>query len=135
MLSYVIAYLATAAVFLSVDLLWLSRMMSFYKAGLGDLLTDRPNIVAAVTFYVIYIIGAVVFAVMPSARSGSWTSAALLGGLLGLVAFATYDLTNLSTLRRWSVLVAVVDIGWGIFVTALSSMAGYAAISTLARSA
>jgi uncharacterized membrane protein len=135
MLGYSVAYIATAIVFLVVDLLWLSRMMTFYRAGLGDLLADRPNILAAVAFYVIYIVGAVVFAVMPSAKSGSWTSAALLGGLLGLVAFATYDLTNLSTLRRWSVVVAMVDIGWGIFVTALSSVAGYAAISTFARSA
>jgi uncharacterized membrane protein len=134
MLSYAIAYFITALVFLSVDFLWLGRMMSFYKAGLGDLLADRPNLIAAATFYVIYLVGVVVFAVIPSARSGSWTTAALLGGLLGLVAFATYDLTNLSTLRRWSVLVAVVDIGWGIFVTALSSVAGYAAIATLARS-
>ena len=135
MLSYLIAYLITAVVFLSVDFLWLRRMMSFYKARLGDVMADQPNFTAAALFYVIYVAGVVIFAVMPSASSGSWVAAVMQGGLLGLVAFATYDLTNLSTLRRWSVLVAVVDIGWGIFVTALSSLAGFAAISALAWSA
>jgi uncharacterized membrane protein len=133
MFDYAIAYLVSATVFLGVDVFWLSRMMPFYQAGLGDLLADRLNIKAAVVFYIIYILGVVVFAVMPSAGVGSWRTAGVLGALLGLVAFATYDLTNLSTLRGWSAMVALVDIVWGVFVTALSSIAGCAAILSFAR--
>ena len=134
MLSYLIAYGITALVFLAIDFLWLNRMMSFYKKALGDMLAERPNFMAAALFYLIYIAGVVVFAVMPSATRGSWVAAALLGGFLGFVAFATYDLTNLSTLRRWSVRIAIVDIGWGMFATALSSTAGFAALSAFSRS-
>ena len=132
MIRFSIAYAVTAVVFLAVDYIWLSRAMGFYKSSLGDLLAEKPNLVAAAAFYLIYIVGIVVFAVMPAARNGGWVSALLLGGLLGLVAYATYDLTNLATLSRWSLTVTVVDLVWGTFVTALASLAGLAAIRTLA---
>lgn len=132
MLRYSIAYLVTAAVFLGADYLWLNRAMGFYRNSLGDLLAEKPNLVAAAALYLIYFVGIVVFTVMPAARSDAWGSSLLLGGLLGLVAFATYDLTNLATLSRWPVAVTVVDMVWGTFVTALSSLAGFVAIRTLA---
>lgn len=132
MLRYSIAYVVTAAVFLGADYLWLSRAMGFYRNSLGDLLAEKPNLVAAAALYLIYFVGIVVFTVMPAARSDAWVSSVLLGGLLGLVAFATYDLTNLATLSRWPLTVTVVDMVWGTFVTALSSLAGFVAIRTLA---
>jgi uncharacterized membrane protein len=132
MLRYAIAYVATAAVFFGADYLWLSRAMGFYRNSLGDLLAEKPNLVAAAALYLIYFVGIVVFAVMPAAKNDGWVSAVLLGGLLGLVAFATYDLTNLATLSRWPLMVTVVDLIWGTFVTALSSVAGFIAIRTLA---
>jgi uncharacterized membrane protein len=132
MLRYTIAYIATAAVFLAADYIWLNRAMKFYRDSLGDLLAEKPNLVAAAALYSIYFLGILVFTVMPAARSDGWISAVLLGGLLGLVAFATYDLTNLATLKRWPLAVAVVDMIWGTFVTALSSLAGFIAIRTLA---
>ncbi|WP_291859955.1 DUF2177 family protein [Bradyrhizobium sp.] len=132
MLRYAIAYIATGAVFLGADYVWLSRTMGFYKNSIGHLLSEKPNLVAATAFYLIYVVGMVVFAVMPAARNDSWVSAVLLGGLLGLVAYATYDLTNLATLSRWPLIVTVVDLMWGTFVTALSALAGYIAVRTLA---
>jgi uncharacterized membrane protein len=132
MLRYSIAYVVTAAVFLGADYLWLNRAMGFYRNSLGDLLAEKPNLIAAAALYLIYFVGIVVFSVMPAARSDAWGSSLLLGGLLGLVAFATYDLTNLATLSRWPVAVTVVDMVWGTFVTALSSLAGFVAIRTLA---
>jgi uncharacterized membrane protein len=132
MLRYSIAYVVTAAVFLGADYLWLNRAMGFYRNSLGDLLAEKPNLIAAAALYLIYFVGIVVFTVMPAARSDAWGSSLLLGGLLGLVAFATYDLTNLATLSRWPVAVTVVDMVWGTFVTALSSLAGFVAIRTLA---
>jgi len=131
MLQYGIAYLATAAAFLGADYIWLNRAMGFYKNSLGDLLADKPNLAAAAALYVIYFVGIVVFAVLPAARSDEWGAAIMLGGLLGLVAFATYDLTNLATLSRWPLVVVIVDLFWGIFVTALASLAGFVAIRTV----
>ena len=131
MLQYGIAYLATAGAFLGADYLWLNRVMGFYRNSLGDLLAEKPNLAAAAALYVIYFVGIVVFAVLPAARNDGWVAAVLLGGLLGLVAFATYDLTNLATLRRWPLVVVIVDLFWGTFVTALASLAGFFAIRTM----
>lgn len=132
MLRYSIAYAVTAVVFLGADYIWLNRAIGFYRNSLGDLLAAKPNLSAAAALYLIYFVGIVVFSVMPAARDEAWMSAILLGGLLGLVAFATYDLTNLATLSRWPLIVVVVDMVWGTFVTALSSLAGFLAIRTLA---
>ncbi len=132
MIRYSIAYAATAVVFLAVDYIWLSRAMGFYRNSLGDLLAKKPNLPAAAAFYLIYVVGIVVFAVMPAARNGGWVSALSLGGLLGLVAYATYDLTNLATFSRWPVVVTVVDLVWGTSVTALAALAGFVAIRTVA---
>lgn len=133
MLRYLIAYAATAIVFLGIDFVWLSRAVGFYKSELGDMIADKPNLAVAALFYAIYIAGIVILAVLPAVREGSWTTAALMGGVLGLVAYATYDLTNLATLRQWSTMVSVVDIGWGTCLTAISALAGYAATSPLTR--
>jgi uncharacterized membrane protein len=132
MFRYSIAYVVTAGVFLASDYLWLNRAMGFYQSSLGDLLAEKPNLFAAAALYLIYFSGIVVFTVMPAARNDAWSSAVMLGGLLGLVAFSTYDLTNLATLSRWPVTVTVVDMVWGTFVTALSSLAGFIAIQILA---
>lgn len=132
MLRYSIAYVVTAVVFLGADYIWLNHAIGFYRNSLGDLLAAKPNLSAAVALYLVYFVGIVVFSVMPAARDEAWMSAILLGGLLGLVAFATYDLTNLATLSRWPLIVVVVDMAWGTFVTALSSLAGFIAIRTLA---
>lgn len=131
MLQFGIAYLAAACAFLVADVLWLNCAMGFYRYSLGDVLAEKPNLAAAAALYLIYFVGIVVFAVLPAIRNDGWTAAMLLGGLLGLVAFATYDLTNLATLRRWSLIVVVVDLSWGTFVTALASLAGFLAVKTM----
>lgn len=131
MLQFGIAYLAAACAFLGADVLWLNRAMGFYRHSLGDVLAEKPNLAAAAALYLIYFVGIVVFAVLPAIRNDGWMAAVLLGGLLGLVAFATYDLTNLATLRRWSLMVVVVDLSWGTFVTALASLAGFFAVKTM----
>ncbi len=134
MFSFLLAYLATAIVFLAMDSVWLSRAIGFYRAALGDLLAEKPNLIAAAAFYLLYVLGIVVFAVMPAARDDVWHVAILLGGLLGLVAYATYDLTNLATLSRWSLQVALVDMAWGAFVTAAAALAGFVALRMVVAS-
>ena len=127
-MKIIIAYLSTAAVFLAVDFLWLSYMArSFYAAQLGPLLLERPNISAAAVFYLAYAAGIVFFAVAPALRAESAAVALGHGAVLGLLAYATYDVTNYATLRNWPLAMSVVDVVWGGVLTSLAAFAGYAA--------
>ncbi|MGB3338859.1 MAG: DUF2177 family protein [Devosia sp.] len=125
-----IAYAASAVTFFALDFIWLSLAVPrIYRPLLGTLLRDSPNLPVAAAFYLVYVIGIVVFAVLPAASAGSWLMALGLGALLGLVAYGTYDFTNLSTVRDWPVMVSVVDLAWGISVSAVAALVGYAALS------
>jgi len=125
-MQHVIAYVAAMAVFFAVDFAWLTLIArGFYRDRLGPLLLENFNLPVAAGFYLIYIVGIVVFAIAPALRTESWPTATLLGGLLGLVAYGTYDMTNLATLRGWSPSVAVVDMVWGVALTALAATLGY----------
>ncbi|HXQ51922.1 MAG TPA: DUF2177 family protein [Stellaceae bacterium] len=125
MRAYLAAYGATLVVLLVFDMAWLSTVgASVYRPRLGALLLDRPVLWAAALFYLVYAVGVVVFAVAPAMRSESWTRALWAGALFGVFAYATYDLTNLATVRGWSGLVTVLDIGWGAVLTALAASAG-----------
>lgn len=128
MRTHAIAYVATLIVLAACDFVWLSTMgTSIYRPRLGGLLLERPVLWAAVLFYLVYAVGVVVFAVAPALVAQSWLRAAGQGALFGLFAYATYDLTNLATLRSWSVLVTVLDISWGAVLTALGAAVGYVA--------
>ena len=120
-----IAYPATAIVFLALDAAWLTTMADrLYRPALGHLMLERFAALPAIAFYLIYIVGVLVFAVMPGLESRRWTTALGLGALLGLVAYATYDLTNQATLRDWPWRVTLADLGWGTVVTAVAAAAG-----------
>jgi uncharacterized membrane protein len=120
-------YLLTVPVFFAVDILWLGVVArSFYRRQLGFILSDRVNWTAAFVFYLIYIIGIIVFAVRPALIRESWQQAVGLGALYGFFTYATYDLTNLATLDKWPLKIVIVDIVWGIFLCALVSVASFA---------
>ena len=124
--KYVLAYFTTALVFVALDFVWLSQMgPRLYTAELGDLFTDKPSIGPAILFYVVYLFGVVVLCIAPALKAGDWRKAALKGAVLGLCAYATYDLTNQATLRIWSLKVTVLDLVWGVFVTAVTASAGF----------
>lgn len=126
-MDYVIAYLACAIVFFPIDYVWLSRMgPAFYKPQLGGLLRDNPNLAVAGLFYLAYLAGLVLFAVAPA---DSVAHAVALGAALGFIAYGTYDLTNLSTVRGFTVPVAIVDIAWGMALSAATAGAGYWAMT------
>jgi uncharacterized membrane protein len=128
MLKYFVAYAVTATVFLLVDMVWLGfAAKAFYRTNIGALLADQINIAAAVIFYLLYIVGIVIFAISPALESGAWRTSLIMGSLFGFFAYATYDMTNLATLRDWPVAVAVVDMAWGAFLTGLSATAGFLA--------
>lgn len=119
-------YLLTVPVFFLIDMVWLAFVArNFYKEQLHSLLSPRVNWTAALLFYFIYIAGILFFAVRPGLEAGSLARACLSGALFGFFTYATYDLTNLATLRDWPVLVSVVDIGWGTVLCTLVSGAAY----------
>ena len=125
-MTYVVAYIATAVVFLGLDAIWLSRVaLGMYRQELGSLLLDKPNLPIAAGFYLLYVAGIVILAIVPALGEGGWIKALLMGAVLGLVAYGTYDITNLSTLKGWSVKLAVIDIAWGTALTAVSATIGY----------
>lgn len=126
MTRYLTAYGITVVVFLIIDFIWLSQITrSFYFERLQHLMMDQPNFVAAAGFYLFYVIGIVVFAINPAFQSGSATTALIYGALFGLLAYATYDMTNYATLRDWPIEVVVVDIIWGGVLTGTSAVLGY----------
>lgn len=132
MKTILVAYLATGIAFLIVDAVWLSTMADMlYRPLLGDRLAPQFHLAPAVIFYLIYVAGIVFFAVMPALAGGGVGRAALNGAVLGLVAYATYDLTNQSTLRDWPLAVTLADIPWGAFVTAIGASAGFLAASRI----
>jgi uncharacterized membrane protein len=126
MLKWIAAYVGTAVAFAAIDFVWLSTMTErFYKPVIGPIMAPKPDMVAAVLFYVIYIGGIVFFAVAPALKEGAWTRAALNGAVLGFVAYATYDLTNQATLAVWQTKLTVVDLIWGTVLTTAAATAGY----------
>jgi len=123
---YVKLYLLTLVVFLAIDGVWLGVVArNLYGKYLGYLMAPKTVWPAAVLFYLLYVVGVLVFAVLPGLQARSLGRAAALGALLGLIAYATYDLTNLATVKAWPVLITVVDLIWGAVLTAAVSAVGF----------
>jgi uncharacterized membrane protein len=119
-------YLLTVPVFFVIDIVWLGIIArGFYRRQLGFILSPDVNWVAAVTFYLIYIAGIIFFAVRPSLASGRLSEAALLGGLFGFFTYATYDLTNMATIKDWPLKIVVIDILWGTCLCALVAVLSF----------
>jgi len=107
-------YFVALLTFLAIDGVWLTVVAkNFYAKHLGYLMTKTPNLAAAGIFYLIYILGMVVLVLSPALQKGSLTTAILTGALFGLCGYATYDLTNMATIKDWPLLVTVVDLIWG----------------------
>jgi uncharacterized membrane protein len=124
--AYAIAYVATGLVLLALDAIWLSfATQRLYRPLMGDMLLEKFRLVPAMLFYLIYVAGIVVFAIAPAFSSERWATAALYGAFLGFLAYATYDLTNLATLRDWPVAVTIADLSWGTFLTASAATIGF----------
>ena len=125
MIKYFAAYAATALVMIALDLLWLGVLAKpLYQQGIGHLMADRPSIPAAVFFYAIYPVGLMIFAVAPHASASGWAATLLYGALFGFLAYATYDLTNLATLKGWPIGLSLIDMAWGTALSATSTAAG-----------
>lgn len=127
MAEFFLALGGAALAMLALDAIWLTTMARLlYQPQLGDLLANEFRTAPAVIFYALYLSGVVYFAAAPALRTRDWRQAALNGALLGLFGYGTYDLTNQATLRHWPWVITLVDLGWGMFLTAFSATAGYA---------
>ena len=123
---YLKLYLLTIPVFFAIDLLWLGIVAkNFYQNNLAHLLSPAVNWPAALAFYFMYIAGIILFAVKPGLDAGSLAKAAVWGALFGFFTYATYDLTNLATLRDWPLKVVFVDIAWGTVLCTLVASGSY----------
>ncbi|MCS6759005.1 MAG: DUF2177 family protein [Candidatus Devosia euplotis] len=123
MSKYLILYAACALIFFPSDFFWLSTMgKPFYQREIGQLLLPNPNLLIAGLFYPVYLVGVVALVAAPA--QGDVLKALLPGGLLGFVAYGTYDLTNLSTLKGFTPAVAAIDTAWGTLLTGVSAAGG-----------
>lgn len=119
-------YLLTAVFFFAVDMLWLGVVAKgFYQKQLGPILSEQVNWPAALAFYLLFVGGILLFVVFPALENGSLRRVVVMGALFGLVAYATYDLTNLTTLRGFPPLVAAVDMAWGMVLTGTVAAVGF----------
>lgn len=126
MAYYLKLYLATLVAFFAIDIVWLAFVArTFYRKYIGFLMAPSPNWLAAIIFYLLFIVGILVLAVLPGLEANSLKTTLLRGALFGLVAYATYDLTNLATLKDWPLIVTVVDLIWGTVLSTVVSLAGY----------
>ena len=125
MKKHLAAYAATALVLLMLDVLWIGGLaQSLYQEGIGHLMAEQPRLGVAALFYALYPIGLLVFVVAPRGVTDDWPATLLRGALFGLVAYATYDLTNLATLKGWPVGLAMLDMAWGCVASCGASSAG-----------
>lgn len=126
MLPFLKLYGIAFVFFLIIDLVWLGLIAkNLYQRQLGHLMADQVNWIAAIVFYLLFIIGLVYFAILPAVNDGQWVKALLLGAFFGFITYATYDLTNLATLKDWPIQITIIDLAWGTFLGASISTLTY----------
>ena len=130
----IIKLLAVGGIMGLLDFVWLGFVAKkIYYAEMGKLLLDKPNMAAALLFYVIYVVGVIVFVLNPALEKQSWQYAAGMGALFGLVTYATYDLTNLATMKDFPVKIVVIDLIWGAALTAAVATGAHLVMTALGR--
>lgn len=126
MAYYLKLYAATLIAFFAVDMLWLGLVArTFYRKHLGFLLASPPNWLAAFIFYLLFIFGILFFVVVPGLKEDSLKATLVRAVLFGLITYATYDLTNLATIRDWPFIVTVVDMIWGMVLSVTVSFVSF----------
>lgn len=119
-------YAIALPIFFALDMTWLGLIAtSFYRMQIGSLMKTDINWSAAILFYLLFLVGLIVFVIAPSVASGSWSHALFYGAFFGFITYATYDLTNLATLKDWPLLVTLVDMAWGATLSAAVSVATF----------
>jgi len=126
MAYYLKLYFATLIAFFAIDMVWLGLVArTLYRKYLGFLMAPHPNWTAAILFYLLFVVGILVFAVLPGLEANSLKATLLRAALFGLISYATYDLTNLATVKDWPLVITVVDMVWGTVLSVAVSLAGF----------
>jgi uncharacterized membrane protein len=119
-------YFAALPTFFAIDMVWLGLVAkNFYAKQIGFLMKTNINWSTAIFFYLLFIAGLVAFVISPALEKESWIRVLLFGAFFGLVTYATYDLTNLATVKDWPLLVTVIDLVWGSVLAAAVSVITY----------
>jgi len=127
-----LTYAVSVPVFFAVDMIWLGVIArGFYRKALEPLLTPNINWTAAIVFYFLFLVGILVFALLPGLKKQSFVYTVSMAALFGFIAYATYDLTNLATLRDWPLLLSMVDMLWGAFLSASTAGVTYLIMSRI----
>lgn len=115
-------YFIALAIFLGMDLIWLDVIAkNLYKEQIGFLMTQNIRWGAVLLFYCLYLVGLLVFAILPALKDNNRTLALVYGALFGLICYGTYDLTNLATLKGWPVKIVIYDMIWGAFISSTTA--------------
>ena len=121
----IITYLSVTTIFLFIDIIWLSQFFSYiYQPNIGELLRENIIIFPAILFYIIYPLGATILVALPSLEKVLSRTIFIYGFVLGVIAYGTYNLTNMATLEGWSAKVVIIDMIWGGFLTGVSVLLG-----------
>ena len=118
----IFSILSASTIFLVIDIIWLSLTVKIiYRPALGNLLNEKPILWAAILFYLVYMVGLAIIILKPALDNNSIFQAFWTGIVLGVVAYGTYNLTNMATIKNWSFMVVWIDILWGGFLTGISA--------------
>jgi uncharacterized membrane protein len=121
MLNFIKLYVITLCVFFAIDLLWLGVIAkNMYREAIGHLMAEHIHIVGALLFYVVYVFGLLFFSLLPALKENNSLTAYVKGAIFGFMCYATYDLTNLATLKNWPISIVVYDLLWGTFLSGLT---------------
>lgn len=125
-IQYLAVYAVSVPIFFAIDMVWLGFVANtFYRSQIGHLMGSTVNWPVAFAFYFLFLLGLLIFAILPAIEAQSFTKALVYGALFGFFTYMTYDLTNWSTLREWPILVSLVDIAWGTFLSATVASVTY----------
>ena len=122
-------YVVALVIFLAIDMVWLTLIAkSLYAQHLGYLMAPKAKLIVALIFYLLFVAGLQFFVLNPALAAGSWKTALFAGMFFGLITYATYDLTNLATVKDWPVLITVIDLAWGSFVSGMTALLSFLVI-------
>lgn len=121
-MKIILLYVLSLIIFFVIDFIWLTKIAKdLYQEQIGFLLRDNFQFYPALLFYLLYIVGIVYFAILPAIETNNWSLALFNGCFLGFLCYATYDLTNLATIKNWPVKIVILDILWGTFITGITA--------------